>query len=652
MLKNDHQSPDRQSFETLLLDISTQFINLPIDQIDALIEDTQRRICDFFGYDMSGLWQWTAEEPRFMHLTHLCSPADGPKRPAHINAELAFPWTLRTLLKGQSTVVHTEKMPKNSALEQHTRRHYGIKSSAVFPLLTGGKSVFGIISFDNLRQEHASSPKCLSRLKLVTQIFSNALARKIDDESLRESADRLNLATNSAGAGIWDYDCRTQIFWVTEQIRLMFSYDEHEQISLARFERSIYPTDLPRVRQALAQALATATPIEVDYRVRIGNDELKWIHSKGQLCSDSDGNAVRILGVSIDISEQKRLENELKEHIKTVESLKKQLEGENIYLREELQREQGFEQIIGTSKPLEKVLTAARQVAATDATALLYGETGTGKGVLANAIHKMSSRSEQPFVIVNCAALPANLIESELFGREKGAFTGAHARQLGRFEIANRGTIFLDEIGELPLELQAKLLRVLQDGEFERLGSGKTVKVDIRVIAATARDLSQEVHNHQFRQDLFYRLNVFPITLPPLRLRGQDIVLLAEYFVKKYSRKMNKDIQSIPKNSIDKMLRYSWPGNVRELEHLIERSVIISPENSFLLADESRSLSATSLASCNDKDLASIERNYIKKILNKTEWRIDGPGGAAAVLDLNPSTLRFRMKKLGIQRPV
>lgn len=652
MVTNSHQSSDRQSFETLLLDISTQYINLPIDHIDDLIEHTQRRICDFFGYDLSTLWQWTAEEPHFMQLTHLYSPPDGPKRPAHINAELAFPWTFRKMLKGQSVLVHTEKMPENAVLERQTRRHYGIKSSAVFPLLTGSKSVFGIISFDNLRQEYTSSPKCLKRLELVTQIFSHALARKIDDQDLRESADRLNLATDSAGAGIWDYDCQTQMFWVTEQIRLMFSFNEHEQISLARFERSVYPDDLSLVQQALSEAFAIATPIDVEYRIRMGDDQLKWIHSKGQLCTNVKGNSARILGVSIDISKQKRLENELKEHIETVESLKKQLEGENFYLREELQREQGAEHIIGSSKPLEKVLTAARQVAATDATVLLYGETGTGKGVLANAIHKMSSRRELPFVVVNCAALPANLIESELFGREKGAFTGAHARQLGRFEIASRGTIFLDEIGELPLDLQAKLLRVLQEGEFERLGSGKTVKVDIRVIAATARDLSQEVRNRQFRQDLFYRLNVFPITLPPLRLRGQDIALLAEYFVKKYGRRMNKNIQSIPQNAIDKMLKYSWPGNIRELEHLIERSMIISPQNSFLLADESMTMSATIPTGDNGEDLASIERNYIKKVLRRTEWKIDGAGGAAAVLDLHPSTLRFRMKKLGIQRPV
>jgi transcriptional regulator with GAF, ATPase, and Fis domain len=652
MPRNSHISEDPSAFENLLLELSTQFINLPTEQIDSLIEDTQKRVCDFFGYDLSALWQWTTEGPHFMKCTHLYSPPGGPKRPAHINAELAFPWSFKRVMAGQVVLVQTEKMPEEAALERETRRHYGVKSTAQFPLIASGGLPIGGVSFANLHQEHITEPDTVKRLKLVAQIFSNALIRKYDYEGLCRSEERLKLATTAAGAGVWEYDCVTQIFWVSEQIRSLFSYDALEQISLERFSNSIYPADLQRVLQPLTAAIENGVPVDIDYRIRIGTDQLKWIRSKGQLYADANGEPVRILGVSIDISDHKHLENELNEQLKTIQSLKKKLEGENLYLREALEKEQGFEQVVGNSKPLKKVLTAARQVAATDATVLLFGETGTGKGVLANAIFKMSSRRDKPFVIVNCAALPANLIESELFGREKGAFTGAHARQLGRFEIADRGTIFLDEIGELPLALQAKLLRVLQDGEFERLGSARTVKVDVRVIAATARDLYQEVQTNKFRQDLFYRLNVFPITIPPLRQRSQDIALLVQYFIDKYSRKMGKDIQSIPQKCMEKLMQYSWPGNVRELEHLIERSVIISPENSFVLADGFDTISATILTKQSNEDMASVERSHIKEVLRKTEWKIDGPGGAASILGIHPSTLRFRMKKLGIHRPI
>lgn len=651
MAKKSPISKDQFAFETLLLELSTQFINLPIDRIDSLIEDTQKRVCDFFGYDLSALWQWTTEGPYFMKCTHLSSPPDGPKRPAHLNAELAFPNTFKKLLGKQVVLIHTENMPNEAALEQETRRYYGIKSSVALPLIGNGKPSIGILSFENLHQEHTTKPETVQRLQLVAQVFSNVLIRKNDYESLRRSEARLNLATTAAGAGVWEYDCVTQTFWVTEQIRSLFSYDALEQISLERFSNSLYPADHQRVLQVLTAAVEKEIAIDIEYRIQIGTDRLKWIHSKGQLYANANGEPVRVLGVSVDISDQKRLESELKDQLKTVQSLRKKLEGENFYLRDALEKELGFEQVVGNSIPLKKVLTAAKQVAATDATVLLYGETGTGKGVLANAIYKMSSRRDKPFVIVNCAALPANLIESELFGREKGAFTGAHARQLGRFEIADRGTIFLDEIGELPLALQAKLLRVLQDGEFERLGSAKTVKVNVRVIAATARDLCQEVQTHQFRQDLFYRLNVFPITIPPLRQRSEDINLLVQYFIEKFSRKMGKDIQSIPKKCMEKLVQYRWPGNVRELEHLIERSVIISSENSFVLADGFDIISPTILTRESKEDMASVERSHIKEVLRKTEWKIDGPGGAASILDIHPSTLRFRMKKLGIQRP-
>jgi transcriptional regulator with GAF, ATPase, and Fis domain len=306
--------------------------------------------------------------------------------------------------------------------------------------------------------------------------------------------------------------------------------------------------------------------------------------------------------------------------------------------------------IIGDSAALNYVLFRLKQVAPTDATVLILGETGTGKSMVAHALHDMSTRRDRPMITVNCAALPLNLIESELFGREKGAFTGAHARQVGRFEIANNGTIFLDEIGEMPLELQAKLLRVLQDGEFERLGSPRTIRVDVRVIASTCRDLKEEVRNRRFREDLYYRLNVFPVSIPPLAKRTGDIPLLVEHFVAKHARKLGKTFASIPKGTMWALQEYPWPGNVRELEHVIEQAVIMSPGPGLLLFDQ-LDREACPVEPDGSKTLEAVEREHILRVLHETRWRIEGQRGAAAVLGLNPSTLRFRIRRLGIERP-
>jgi transcriptional regulator with GAF, ATPase, and Fis domain len=278
------------------------------------------------------------------------------------------------------------------------------------------------------------------------------------------------------------------------------------------------------------------------------------------------------------------------------------------------------------------------------------GETGTGKELIARAIHNLSTRKQGVLVKVNCAAIPAGLIESELFGHEKGAFTGALARKIGRFELADNATIFLDEVGEIPLDLQTKLLRVLQEGEFERLGSAKTIKVNVRVIAATNRDLDKEVREGSFRSDLFYRLNVFPIQLPALRDRKQDIQLLVSYFVRKYSAMMGKKVESVSAKSLETLKHYPWPGNIRELEHVIERAVILSQGPELDLGDwmprGSPGIGATPLVTLED-----VERSHITAILTQTAWRVSGEKGAAKILGLNPTTLEARMKKLGIQRP-
>ena len=309
-------------------------------------------------------------------------------------------------------------------------------------------------------------------------------------------------------------------------------------------------------------------------------------------------------------------------------------------------------EIVGDSDSMRYVMARAEQVAETDATVLLLGETGTGKELIARAIHRRSRRRDRPFVVVNCAALPATIIESELFGRERGAFTGAHTTQIGRFELANHGTIFLDEIGELPLELQPKLLRVLESGQIERLGSPHTVDVDMRLIAATNRDLLEEVRQGRFRADLYYRLNVFPVTLPALRERRDDIPMLVRHLLSRLGRVLQKRIDVIPPPAMRALESYDWPGNVRELENVLQRAMILSAGGVLALTDPWQpATEASPTYSTGNSTLIEVERRHIVRVLEGCRWRIEGTGGSAQVLGLKPSTLRSRMLKLGIARP-
>jgi len=353
---------------------------------------------------------------------------------------------------------------------------------------------------------------------------------------------------------------------------------------------------------------------------------------------------------------RKRAEIELKRRLLQIEELTRRLEAENVALREDVREARGFDQIVGKSEALGRVLSRIAQVAPTDTTVLLLGETGTGKELLANAIHERSARRQRPLVKVNCAAIPPALVESELFGHEKGAFTGAQALRIGRFELADGGTILLDEIGDLSLDLQAKLLRVLQEGEFERVGSSRTRRVDVRVIAATHRDLSRAMAEGRFREDLFYRLNVFPIFVPPLRERRDDVPLLVWSLIQRKQRELGRRVTTILRKDMERLTAYAWPGNVREVANVVERALILSEGSTLHLGEEigqtdgSPDPVSTSSAPP-DASLDGVEREHIRGVLVRCGWRVEGRGKAAEVLRLNPSTLRYRMKILGIRRP-
>jgi PAS domain S-box-containing protein len=402
----------------------------------------------------------------------------------------------------------------------------------------------------------------------------------------------------------------------------------------------------PKAEYVLTSIIDVTVRKQLEEKLQNAHDQLELTVQKrtGELTKSN-------MQLLQEIEERKEAEKSLHDALAQIKRLKELLQAENIYLQQEVAREYNFGEIIGQSSAMSYVFFRVEQVAPQNATVLLLGETGTGKGVVARAIHGSSARKDRPMITVNCTSLPANLIESELFGREKGAFTGANVRQIGRFELADGGTIFLDEIGEMPLELQSKLLRFIQDGEFERLGNPRTIKVDVRIIAASNRNLEEEVRNGRFREDLFYRLNVFPITIPPLRQRAEDIPLLVHHFIAKFNKKMGKKIESISKETMKTFQEYSWPGNVRELESVVERAVITSPGTSLQVLDRFDTFrKAGGLEAHDVKALADLEHDHILQVLKNTGWRIEGKNGAAGLLGLNPSTLRARMRKYGILR--
>src|SRR2546426_3643667 len=464
-------------------------------------------------------------------------------------------------------------------------------------------------------------------------------------DALRHSEDRLRLVIDTIPTMVWSLLPDGAVDFVNQRWLEYTGLSLEE--ALADSMRTVHPEDAPRVMEKWRTDMAVGEQCEYELRSRRADGEYRWVLVRTVPLRDEQGNIVKWYGTAVDIEDRKRA-------LQEIHALKDRLQMENLALKEEVDQASMFEEIIGSSEALNRVLAHVTRVAPTDSTVLIKGETGTGKELVARAIHRLSRRSGRAFVLVNCAAIPPSLIASELFGHEKGAFTGATQRRLGRFELADGGTIFLDEVGELLPETQVALLRVLQEREFERVGGAQTIRVDVRVITATNRDLGAAAANGSFRQDLFYRLNVFPIEIPPLRERQEDIFLLVQYFVHRYATRWGKNIRSIDKNTLDLLQAYPWPGNVRELQNVIERSVILSASEMFAV-DESwlpkqsvqpRPRVAVALA----QGAPRSERETIEAVLAECRGRVGGSSGAAARLGVPPSTLDHRIKALNINK--
>src|SRR5271163_1583009 len=481
--------------------------------------------------------------------------------------------------------------------------------------------------------------------------------RKRAEDALRASEASLLEAQRLTRTCSWKHEILSGKVTISAEGLVMFGIKpEDDTSSVDFFLKRHHPEDRPEVEQAFAAALLRKTDFEADFRLVLPDGTIKNTRSIGHPVLDERGDVVEIIGASIDVTEHHRARADLEKAFEEIKRLKDQLHDENVVLREQIDQAFMFEEIVGTSAALQGVLSRLMKVAPTDSSVLVIGETGTGKELVARAIHKRSRRSQRAFVSVNCAALAPSLISSELFGHEKGAFTGAMQRRLGRFELANGGTIFLDEVGEVPLDTQVALLRVLQEREFERVGGTQPVKIDVRVIAATNRDLEAGVANGTFRPDLYYRLNVFPIQIPPLRERQDDVLMLLEYFVHRFAQKMGKHFKKIDKRTVELFRSYPWPGNIRELQNVVERSVIVSSDDVFSvdpawLCKDSRRVSLPHKPELADTDEdVSRERQIIEDALAGSRGRVSGPDGAAARLRLAPSTLEHRIKKLRIRK--
>jgi PAS domain S-box-containing protein len=636
-------------FQSLLAELSANFVRISIDAVDDAIQESLRCIAENLDLDHIALGLLT-EDGQDFYSKYQYANTSCVKPWLNSSLMSEGPYVTKTLLAGNPFIMHdVEKLPPEAAMDREGFLRYGIRSDLVFPIIVGGH-LRGAIGFASSRprQWHDSVVRGLS---LMSDVIANALERKRNLQGLQSREEQMRLASEAANIGLWVWNIASDTIWATDRARKLYGISAEDALNMQRFYACLHPDDCGRVKNLVEQALQSGGNFKDEYRVVHPDGSEHWIRATGKCQVSDSGQLERMMGASLNTTEKRRADDELKAALAEIQNLQERIQQENVYLRDEMSERKGSK-IVDGSETMRHILEQVPQVAATPASVLISGETGTGKELLARAIHEASPRKNRSMIQVNCAAIPAALIESELFGREKGAFTGALSKQIGRFELANGSTLFLDEVGELPLDAQAKLLRVLQEKQFERLGNPKPIKVDVRIIAATNRNLSEEVAQGRFREDLYYRLNVFPIWMPPLRERREDIPKLVETFVQEFAVSMDKSINSLDKNSLQALCRYDWPGNIRELRNVIERAVILAKGPILKIGLPVDNLDAAATPSKSSLvTLEEVEREHILHVLETCGWRVRGQGGAAAILGLNPNTLESRMSKLGIHRP-
>lgn len=558
-------------------------------------------------------------------------------------------------VSGYSATEVLGKTPKILKSEFHSEAFF----KKIWQTISEGETWSGEFKNKSKKGDFYWEQATITPIKNDQGTIINYLAVKEDITKLKKTSLTLiksqkNLieAQRIANISSFEVNLKTETGTVSPNFYEIVEADLNEELTLENWRTVVYPDDKENNIKVLNDCIQLGKKYDLIFRIITRRTkQLKWIHGCGEVIYEK-GEPTLFIGTLQDITKEKNAELELKNSYKEIEQLKNQLESENVSLKEEISLSFNYENLVYASAEISDVLTQVEQVATTKATVLILGETGTGKELIARAIHNTSPRKNGPLIRVNCAAIPAELLESELFGHVKGSFTGAVKDRIGKFQLADKGTLFLDEIGELPLELQPKLLRAIQEGEIEPIGSSKIIKLDLRIIAATNRELDKEVKANRFRQDLFFRLNVFPITVPPLRDRIEDIPVLVDYFLDKFCKKYQKKINSISKHALQQMKVYQWPGNVRELENVVERAVIIVDNDKTILLEFDFKTEPHLEKSNNSKmSLDEIQSNHIIKMLNLTNWKISGQDGAAELLGLKVSTLRDRMSKLGIKPP-
>jgi formate hydrogenlyase transcriptional activator len=640
---------DRLRFETFLSDLSARFVRLPSTQVHQEIERALQEVTEFFHAHRCGLLDVFGDR-KIARLTHAWY-AEGVRRvPPGRNCAEGYSWTFEKLVDQKQPVVFNDlsELPPDAAPDLPAYKATGASSSLMIPLFTG-EEVRHIVVLQTMTSGGILAGEYVPRLQLLGEILVNALARKSADDALRESEARLSLAAASANAVLWTLEAVGGQMWMTDTGRELLGFTSSEEITFDRFLEVVHPEERGQVREIVERAYATKEKEEVigQFRIVPRSGKVRWIAFRGRAQSTSSGEPLRVMGCSIDITERKEADDRLRQALEEVRQLRDQLANENLHLRQEAKQLYGNSRIVGQSAAIRAVLAQAEQVAPTPSTVLLLGETGTGKELFASAIHEFSSRKSRVMIRINCAAIPAPLIESELFGREKGAYTGAVAKQIGRFEMAHGSTLFLDEIGELPIDIQVKLLRVLQEKCIERLGNPRPIAADVRIIAATNKNLEKAVQEGKFREDLYYRLNVFPITIPPLRERRDDIPLLTWSFLEEFNTTLGKHVETIAQSTMDTLVCYSWPGNIRELRNVVERAMILATDSKLKIEIPN----GTSGKAVQRFSISDVERQHFLSVLEMTGWRVRGKNGAAEVLGLKPTTLTSRLAKLGIKRP-